>query len=235
MSSSGDRLVCRWALGAAGPVLATVVRTSMVTIRNRWPNSRLVAVWNETAAPWELPEGVENRRAVWAERPTDGDATALWKWTPARVDPEAWEVWLDADMLVRNAEFLGGLSGPTISAGWQRRYGSWDELVPFALTVCAGLVMLPPGRDLAAEMTAKQRRCGLPVVAEHDEQGLVAACLATGPLTVLPMRTVVIAHPEGALNVVNRVPALIGAAAAVHLVGLRQWPDRHHGLQLCNL
>jgi hypothetical protein len=98
-----------------------------------------------------------------------------WKLVPARIRPNAHELWIDNDIIFRD-RILGidrWLQGKTsiISTGFNHDYGVFGKYLLNKPAYCAGLFGLPPKFDFEEEI---KKICQGIKLKGFDEQGLVS-------------------------------------------------------------
>lgn len=114
------------------------------------------------------------------EKTTRSVSNHAWKLCPLRLRPEAYEIWIDNDIILweRISEIDDFLSSdkPIVSQTWSRElYGSFDFDVPEGVAICAGFFGLPPYypfREKVDEMTFLR----MPLNG-YDEQGMIASMI----------------------------------------------------------
>lgn len=114
-----------------------------------------------------------------------------WKLYPPRLRPAAHELIMDNDLIVcqpcpQIEEFLAESDRFISTVAIHRAYGAFDSLVP-EIKLNSGLVGLPPNYDYESDLLRICTQTGFSGWETHfDEQGLVAACLATKKLSLIP-------------------------------------------------
>lgn len=126
--------------------------------------------------PVEFPSGWKGSMPGWG-----------WKLCPPRLRPEAHELWVDNDILIRERlpeidEWLAS-DKPMIAEGHHsndKYYGDFASLVPKGSMYSAGFFGLPPHFDFGSKIA---ERCQQVLKGEplgyYDEQGLVASIITS--------------------------------------------------------
>jgi hypothetical protein len=192
------RPLIRYTVGAVGPSGWEILSESVRLVKKVYPEFDIAVCHNN------LPPGraaMLDAMAVTTVRQDDlpqpanfvttGDSRVrdfYWKLTPPRLRPDAHELWVDNDIVIRARlpgidRWLAGDTG-IIGTGFNHDYGRFAPQLADGPAYCAGLFGLPPWFDFAAEI---RRLCaGLPVKG-FDEQGLVALVVSgTKDHIVLP-------------------------------------------------
>lgn len=114
-----------------------------------------------------------------------------WKLCPPRLRPEAHELWIDNDLIVRERlptvdEWLK-TDRTLISKGLRREYGDYEDVIPPQHVFCAGFFGLPPGFDFADSI---RRHCqllrGRPL-GYYNEQGVTSCAVLERDVMVVPL------------------------------------------------
>lgn len=114
----------------------------------------------------------------------------LWKWCSPRLNIHSHEIIFDNDVVMFNhheaIEAAISSDAPTIGRGWRHLYGSVSSYVSAEYPICAGIVILPPGYDIAERLLDNWLKLGKPPLSDPlDEQGLVAYTLLQDGASVL--------------------------------------------------
>ena len=100
-----------------------------------------------------------------------------WKLCPPRLRPDAHELWIDNDIIIRErlptVDAWLASDKAIISQGRYRAYGAFDDVIGDC-TLCAGFFGLPPGFDFKTPLLAACHTLGRPF-GHYDEQGAVVS------------------------------------------------------------
>jgi hypothetical protein len=136
----------------------------------------------------------------------DGKATETtasgWKLSPPRLRPNAHELWIDNDIVIRDRipELDYWLASPEkigiISEGRTRFYGIFNRFIP-NINLCAGFFGLPPNVDFKQIILDYCKLLNGRPLGGYDEQGLVCATVTNLPtFMVVPSKSVFIAEHD---------------------------------------
>jgi len=192
----------------------------MLTMRRLIPDAHLVVCHNgeRDPIPWPADEIID-QRTINFNLPYDPSGPG-WKLYPPRLNIDAWELWLDNDLILYEMppaieEFFQS-DRLLISEAFKRSYSErFDSLVPQGVNYNSGILGLPPGFDFEAHLTPlMQDRVGW---TDHfDEQSLVAHIFHKHDPLIVPMKEVQVLQER-----------YIKGSHGIHFVGLNGGDVKH--------
>lgn len=159
--------------------------------------------------------------------PSDSEEEASgcgWKLAPPRLRPEAHELWIDNDLVIRRRieeidEWLASPDSGLISEGLGRCrvFGAFDRFVPTGIHACAGLFGLPPGFDFYRSILFYMPYLDKGTLGGYDEQGLTAAIVLNMPKCIMVPNTQCRIWED-------HMPPMSQLPAAIHFVAANRKP-----------
>ena len=200
------RRIVRWTIGNVSKEGYDCLRLSIRLWRRLFKSRfEMVVLYNGEPPSVDCPTINQNRfRSSLPFYPT----TTSWKLYPPRLDPDAYEIFIDNDLILYEApDALRQCNDFFITEAWKRCYGKHDSLVPAGFVANSGLFGLPPHFDFGTHLATT----GSQWEGHFDEQGLVAAVLARHSATVVPLSDVKVCVPQETMGL---------GRCGMHFVGL---------------
>lgn len=173
------KYVARWTVGPVSKWGFDCLRRSVAEFRKIY-DVRCVVCYNgiepdhladldDVTLIDQTPHGMEIARGV------------AWKLYPPRIDPQAWELFIDNDLIIEEAlpaidRFYGG-STTLLLEGMGRHFGRYERQIPARFKINSGIFGVPPGFNLpVGTVSSWTENCPNESVT-WDEQGFVASTL----------------------------------------------------------
>jgi hypothetical protein len=205
------RSIIRWSLGPVRKAGLETLRLSVGMAKRLFPDFDFLIYHNQLEKhhlDFIKTLGVELldcNEATAILKPTPG-YNVHWKLLPPRVRPEAHEIVLDNDVLLRRIPkpmslFLESDGHALVCEGLHHLFGSFDQSLPRDVHINSGIFGLPPGFDFENKCREAAATIGLKKWTNwFDEQGMVAAVLSGMPHYTIPLSSVAIIEPTGRIR-----------------------------------
>lgn len=208
--------LARWTIGDVNHTGLEILRESIRLFRRLYPEFEYLLCYNGIDPKKIESIGVEmfEQRADMFDHPLSphepdnyGEATGCgWKLCPPRLRPDACELWIDNDLVIRSRipqidRWLEEQNHGIVTEGLhrQRMFGLFDSFVPAHVHACAGLFGLPPGFDFAGVIRRYLHvlRHDNKPLGGFDEQGLTVAVVTNMPrYEIIPLSVVHITEDQ---------------------------------------
>lgn len=238
------RHLARWTIGPVSDTGFDILKESLrlfsavypefdrVICYNHIPASRLEAVKN-----WAdlYEQKLEDVPCCLAEPDDDPEAATGcgWKLSPPRLRPDALELFIDNDIVIRQRleaidhwMALGdcGLVAEGLGLHRLRMFGVFDPYIHRHIRACAGLFGLPPGFDFAERIKYYSQFMEGQPLGGYDEQGLTVATVVNMPNYVLvPLTQLAICEDQEEGTYPEFLPPAIHFVAANRKPWHRGW------------
>jgi hypothetical protein len=218
------RPLIRWALGPVHLLGLETLRISIVMARRLFPECDFIVCHNQAEARHLKflrtldVDLLDNTDAVSILPPKPG-YNVHWKLSPPRLRPEAHEIFIDNDILLRKipremTKFLAGDSHALVYEGLYHQFGCFDGILPEHVKINSGVFGLPPGFDFEAKCRVAVQAVGMQEWSGYyDEQGMVATVLHAVPHFTIPLISIPILERNWTMN-------RVGECDGYHFVGV---------------
>lgn len=189
-------VIIKWTVGSKSKLPKEALhcfRLSMKKMKMLLPDAKLVICYNSDLQLPDLADEVIDQRKITDHGLPYGPTGMVWKLYPPRLDINAWEIWLDNDIILYDLptaikNFLDSDNLLVISEAMKRSYSKkFDNLIPLGVNYNSGIVALPPKFDLRSQLELEMRE---PWSEYFDDQSILAVIFQRFETEVIPLREV---------------------------------------------